>query len=160
MTTREIHFFNIKDTDSSRTPYILDNTCIDYVCDGKEGYICFDGYYYVEDHAPPYPEDEGLEAWNRPSRYSEWLPKKVGMIVHLRETEPSKTEIQENGSTRMFYTMLEDNAYSIEIYKRVIHEKTDRMSEIEEDGEIMNVCFFPTNKQTLYFRVLDTLSKG
>ena len=35
------------------------------------------------------------------------------------------------------------------VYKKVIHESTDEYS---EEGTI---CFFPTNKQTLYFKILE-----
>ena len=98
----------------------------------KEGSIHFNGYYYVEDHAPPYPE---VEPWERPTRYNIWLPRVVIMSVY-------KDDYKE---------------YTIEIYKRIIHESTDKISEIEEDGEPMRVCFFPTNRQTIYFRILSLL---
>jgi len=97
----------------------------------KEGSIHFNGYYYVEDHAPPYPEDLKLEPWERPTRYNKWLPRVVTMSVYEDNTY---------------------NEYQIEIYKRIIHESTDKISEIEEDGEPIRVCFFPTNRQTIYFR--------
>ena len=97
----------------------------------KEGSIHFNGYY-VEDHAPPYPE---VESWERHTRYNIWLPRVVIMSVY-------KDDYKE---------------YTIEIYKRIIHESTDKISEIEEDGEPMRVCFFPTNRQTIYFRILSLL---
>ncbi len=43
----------------------------------------------------------------------------------------------------------------VEILTKTVGESTDRISEIEDDdGEIMNVCFFPTNIITLTFRII------
>lgn len=128
--------------DDYRVPYICSDEPFEYVCDGEEGYITFDGYYYVENHAPPYPEDSDLE---NSGRYPEWLPKTMNMIyVKREEAPPSK--------------VIEETVYTIEIYKKIIHKSTNRISQIEDDdGEVMNVCFFPTNKQTIYFRILETL---
>jgi hypothetical protein len=138
MTTLEIYFRGPK-----KTPYIYNQDTIEYICDGITGSLCFDGYYYVEDTK------------KEEARYSDWLPQTLDMYVKRRETEPYKKEVGENGYTRYFYNTVEENLYTIEIYKRVIHESTDIISQVEdEDGEEMNVCFFPTNKQTVYFRVL------
>ena len=53
---------------------------------------------------------------------------------------------------------VESLQYTVEIYKKVIHENTDIISEIDDaDGEKANICFFPTNRQTIYFRVLEVL---
>jgi hypothetical protein len=125
-------FFRIKNNDS--IPFIYDQNSIVYNCDGNEGSLFFDGYYYVEDHPPPYPEDDVLKPWERPQRHPEWLPKNLEMFVKHDKWE------------KKLY---------IEVYKREIHESTDRISEEEDmDGHPMSVCFFPTNKQTIYFRVL------
>ena len=154
MTTLNIDFQNAPD-DNSSLPYILGQEPIDFKFDGKEGSIFFNGYYYVEDHAPPYPEDEDLDLWDRPRRYKEWLPRKACMFTSLRETEPSKIETHANGSTYTHYNYIEKGLYIIEIYKRVIYECTNQYSELEDEG--MQVCFFPTDKQTIYFRVLENL---
>ena len=138
MTTRQINFYDYEERTSRKTPYICNQEPIEYFCDGKEGYIHFDGYYYVENHAPPYLEDEALG----PRRYDVWLPQKLTMFVQLFEKDN--------------YKELECLQYIVEIYKKVIHENTDVISDIEEgDGEKMKVCFFPTNRQTIYFRVLE-----
>ena len=128
-------------------PYICDKDTIEYTCDGKTGSLTFDGYYYVEDHAPPYPED----ATHYVSRYSDCLQKKHMMYVYHIENDVCK----------------EEHWYLIEIYKRVTHKCTDRISENvciddddDDDGELMNVCFFPTNLQTIYFNILETLPAG
>jgi len=128
MTT--IVFFSSESYSSA--PYIIDNTPIEYVYDGKEGYIIFDGHFHVDDHAPPYPEDDALQVWERPQHYSHWLPIKAEMYVKHMKFEK----------------------IMIEIYKRIIHESTDRISEIEEEGEKMSVCFMPTNRMTIYFRAV------
>jgi hypothetical protein len=152
--TTELHFRS-QDRDQ-RTPYVVNEESVKYTCDGTEGVISFDGYYYVEDHAPPYPEDDALPEWERPHRRSEYLPQTMELYVKIRETEPYREEHMST-FTRVHYKVLEEHWYKIEIYKRVKQESTDRMSEIEEDDGPMSVCFFPTNKQILYFRVLEVL---
>ena len=149
MTVRTVDFCTYEKGVNQRTPYIRGQTPIEYFCDGKEGYIHFDGYYYVENHAPPYPEDEVV----RQRRYGEWLPQKVIMFTQLREKEPYKVEVIDN-VTKTYYKEIENLQYIIEIYNRVIHENTDVISHIDDGGELIDVCFFPTNRQTIYFRVL------
>ena len=151
MTTRQINFYAYEERTSRQTPYICNQEPIEYFCDGKEGYIHFDGYYYVENHAPPYLEDDAFE----PRRYDVWLPQKLTMFAQLFEKEPYKVEVVDNVTT-CCYKELECLQYIVEIYKKVIHENTDVISEIEYDErEKMNVCFFPTNRQTIYFRVIE-----
>lgn len=151
-TVREIQFSSV---DGRRAPYISEEEETVYRLDGSGGSITFNGYFYVEDHAPPYPEDAGLEPW-LVDRHSEWLPKKLRMDVHLRGKEPYKTEIEEGGMfTRVHYRTIERGAYLIEVYKREKHECTDQISEIDDGGEPLDVCFFPTMRQTIWFRVLE-----
>ena len=156
MTTREIHFYNASSEDT-RTPYILGQEPIEYTFDGKEGSIYFDGYYYVEDHAPPYPEDDDIDICERERRHDEWLPKKAIMFTTLRETEPSKVETREDGSIHTEYNYLEKDMYMIEIYKREKDEVTNQYSDMGDEYDGMKVCFFPTRKQRIFFRVLETL---
>jgi hypothetical protein len=152
MTTRQINFYDYEERTSRKTPYICNQEPIEYFCDGKEGYIHFDGHYYVENHEPPYLEDEGLGR----RRYDVWLPQKLTMFVQLFEKEPYKAEVVDNMTTRIYYKELECLQYIVEVYKKVNHENTDVISDIEEgNGEKMKVCFFPTNRQTIYFRVLE-----
>ena len=147
MTRRSVSFYGYEKGIQQRTPYISGQEPIEYVCDGNEGHIHFDGYYYVE--------DEPLEQWDRPRRHQEWLPQKLIMCMQLCEKEPYKVEVV-NNATRSYYKELDKLQCVVEIYKRIIHEKTDVLSEIEDsNGETMNVCFFPTNRQTIYFRVLE-----
>jgi hypothetical protein len=153
MTTHQVYFYGYEKGTHQKTPYIRGQEPIEYFCDGKEGYIRFDGYYYVENHAPPYLEDDALG----PCRCNTWLPQKLIMFSRLFEKEPFNVEVVDN-ATKSYFKELESLQYIIEIYKKEIHENTDVISEIEdEDGEKANVCFFPTNRQTIYFRVLEIL---
>ena len=157
MTTLEINFTPTNSEQSCRMPYIREDP-IDYKCDGVDGHLTFNGYYYVEDHAPPYPEDAELPVWMR-ERHSTWLPQIVKMHALLRETEPEWVERNTVEIwTRYHYKTLEENTYLVEIYKRVKHECTNAYSnDVDSDGDEMRICFFPTDKQTIYFRVLEKL---
>ena len=153
MTRRQINFYEYEIGMRRRVPYICGQEPIEYFCDGKEGYIHFDGYYYVENHAPPYLEDDALGPW----RCNTWLPQKLIMFSRLFEKEPFNVEVVDN-TTKSYFKELESLQYIIEIYKKVIHENTDIISEIEDNNrDTMRVCFFPTNRQTIYFRVLEIL---
>ena len=155
MTTRQVTFYGYEKGIHKQTPYICRQVPIEYFCDGKEGYIHFDGYYYVENHAPPYLEDEALEIWDRPRRYNVWLPQNLNMFVQVCENEPYKVEVLDN-MTKSYYKEVESIQYNVEIYKKEIHENTDVISEIDDDdGAKTKVCFFPTNRLTIYFRVID-----
>jgi hypothetical protein len=153
MTTHKVYFNRYENGTHQQTPYISDQEPIEYFCDGKEGYIHFDGYYYVENHAPPYLEDEALG----PRRYNSWLPQKLVMFSLVFEKEPYEVEVVDN-VTKSYYKEIESLKYIVEIYKKEINEITDVISEIDEgNGEKLNVCFFPTNRQMIYFRVLEIL---
>jgi hypothetical protein len=79
------------------------------------------------------------------------------MFSRLFEKEPCEVEVVDN-ATKSYFKELESLQYIIEIYKKVIHENTDVISEIEDNNrDTMRVCFFPTNRQTIYFRVLEIL---
>lgn len=50
----------------------------------------------------------------------------------------------------------DSDMYVVEILRREKLACTDVSSEVEEEGGYtMNVCFFPTDRQRLYFRVLE-----
>ena len=124
---RHFQFFS-KD---QRNPYII--RLIDYTISDKEGSIAFDGYYYVLD---------------------EEFPIRTFYNTTLREEKPYEEEITNEGHITK-YRNLEDTYYEIEIYDRQKLEDTSRISEIEdEDGSPMRVCFFPTHKQKILFRVI------
>ena len=145
MSITEI-YFNIVDKLETQ-PYITDQKTVEFKCDGKEGSVSFNGYFYVEDTGPPYSEDSPLQTRSKHSRYPEWLPIKSELCVRIRDTK----ETDEYGELKM----LEEYYLVVEIYKRVTHYVTDHTSYVEnDDGELMKACFFPTNRQTIYFRIL------
>lgn len=158
MTTYEIYFQTMSRGDF-RIPYISDGDTVIYKCDGKEGSIEFNGYFYVENSGPPYPEDSdtSLKHWEKPERYSEWLPKKYMMSMTYKEKEPYKIVKDEvKMCSYLYYNELQKDYYAIEIYKKEVYECTNEISEVEdEDGEMMRVCFFPTNKMKIWFRVIE-----
>ena len=132
-----VHFHTANPGDFS-VPYVRHSDSVVYECDGKEGTIAFNGYYYVENGPPPYPEDRNGYVKRR---YSEWLPKRVFMSL--------KPSIKHHKSV----------FYMIEVYKMELFEATNEISEIDdEDGEPMKVCFFPTNRMKLWFRVLEDMN--
>jgi hypothetical protein len=156
MTTVEAHFIYTKV--SEWPPHIMGQEPTAYECDGKEGFITFNGSYYVENHPPPYPEDEAIPVYERKRRYTEYLPMTHFLSVKIRETEPYRVDVSSSVITRNYKT-LEENLYMVEVYKKVVHECTDQYGPVDLDGngELTNVCFTPTNKQTLYFRVLEVI---
>lgn len=168
-TTLEVYFDTLDESDPFSRPLIRDETTIQYECDGKEGVVSFDGYFRVENNAPPYPEDEALPMWERPTRYSVWLPIKLRLFMRRRGKEPYGYKKEPSPFPSFMpwdveyplYHILEEHEYIVEVYKRVIHESTDRISTIEdEDGTPMRVCFNPTYRQTVYFRVLEDITKN
>lgn len=146
--TLEFHPMN-RDT----RPYIQELIDYKYNDVTKEGQIKFNGYYYVDDERE--------------------LPKVTFMHMILNEEEPYKVEdvtdtdssfslrMKELGivcgtCTKYYYNELENRLFKIEFYKREKIENTDVISRIDDDeGGEMDVCFFPTDIQILYFRVLE-----
>lgn len=109
----------------------------------NEGTIEFNGYYYVNDEPP---KDE----WNR--QYSETMPTILLMDVFVMDAESKPVPGEPNSSTR---EIISSDRFLIEVYKRDYIKNTNVISKIEDDdGEEMNVCFFPTDHQRLYFRIL------
>jgi hypothetical protein len=144
--TLEAYFIHVRIEDWP--PHILGQTPIAYECDGSQGYITFNGSYYVENHPPPYPEDEALPKWERPRRYTTYLPQTHFLFIKIRDpTDGSGTAL--------------NTIYMIEVYKKVIHECTDQYGMADlGDGELTRVCFTPTNRQTLYFKVLEVIQSN
>ena len=149
--TLEFHPMN-RDT----RPYIQELIDYKYDEETKEGQIKFNGYYYVDDATE--------------------LPKVTFMHMVLNEDEPYKVEegpvdgdfaarllsagITVGMQTRYYYNELDNRLYEIEFYKREKIENTDVISTIDDDeGGEMDVCFFPTDIQILYFRVLQEFSE-
>lgn len=134
-----------------------------YTCDGSEGIIEFDGYYRLNDGT----DDCYVSCKSLPAKeiISAQLLSDTPRIVsrpnrssHVIELD-SYTTFENMSYTS--YDILEDNLYLIEVYRRETIECTNQISTIEdEDGEEMNVCFFPTDRQRLYFRVLEIISSN
>ena len=133
--------------------YVKDSDSATYECDGKEGVLHFNGYFYVEDEAPSPNEEE-----NKNRRYSDHLPIKMFLHMKRREKEPYKVE-KKPESTTCHYNTLEEHIYYVEIYRRIKHDNTSQYGPVdigtEEEPDIQNVCFYPTCWQTIHFRVLE-----
>lgn len=139
-TKMEIHFY--ANGHERRTPYIQE--LIKYVNDGTEGCIHFNGYYYVYDGT----EDEFTKRYQNVEENC--LPQRLLMDVIVQESEP-----YHKYKCSSWYRPVSHDQYEVEFYKREKIKCTDSISEIEdEDGEPMKVCFFPTDEQLLYFRVI------
>jgi len=139
------------------TSYINITEQLDYQCDGNEGQLMFDGYYYVMD-----VPDNDIE---KEEYAKQCLPQTMTMYMTRYSTNPEDTEtwfteesflgcISQVKHTKT--KKLEAYKYTIEIYKRVKHEDTSRISEFEDEDGPARICFFPTHKQTIYFRILST----
>ncbi len=134
----DINFQGMGPMGSLKTPYIRDGNTVVYECNGKEGSIAFNGYFYIEDGPPENP---------KPWQSSEdWLPKKVCMTITRREDDADGK-------------VLQSCVYLVEIYKKEMYESTNEKSYIEEEGIQVEVCFFPTNRMKIWFRVLEILEE-
>lgn len=133
-TTLDIHFVS-----TGTDPYVMDSDTVTYICDGKEGSLRFNGHFYVEDNE---------------------FPLKMHLFVRRREKEPYKVDMEYNKTTQ-HHKIMEEHMFFIEIYKRIKHNSTDMYGPVDIGAEgqedIQNVCFFPTQWQTIYFRILEVL---
>jgi hypothetical protein len=137
-------------------PYIQE--AFEFECDGLNGFLEFNGYYYV---------DDGVEE----PRFGRCLPKEETIIVTRRLNvppriwrayEPSflKDANGANPLVEMEVTeyRVDQACYKILVERREKIYNTDVLSTVEDaDGEEMSVCFFPTDKQRIHFRVLEVL---
>jgi len=126
----DLRHFQFFSTDR-RDPYI--RRLIDYQISDTEGSIAFDGYYYV---------------------LNEEFPIRTMYNTTLREEKPYEEGTTEEGGTYAKYKNVEDKWYEIEIYDRQKVKDTSKFSNIDEDGESVMVCFFPTYEQKIMFRVI------
>jgi hypothetical protein len=88
-------------------------------------FIEFDGRFHAEDFPLPYI-----------------------MILYEMETTPY---LVEDGTSH--YRMVRSIKQDIEVIRREILEDTSVISEIVEDGEPMSICFTPTCRQRIWFKV-------
>ena len=108
---------------------------------GDKGFLLYDGYHRIENHPPPYPE---YEKWDTP--YEVWFPQPLTMLVIEHDRE-KKERI--------------DITYHICGTKREIIENTNVYSkDVDPWGEEMEICFFPTDKQKLYFDIVRPSTKN
>jgi hypothetical protein len=116
-----------------RDPYI--QRLIEFQVSETDGYIHFDGYYYV---------------------MNEEFPKRVFFNTTVREDKPYEEKQTEYGYECKYRTV-EDKFYEVEIYDRVKIENTSSYDEMEqEDGSKMRICYFPTHEQKIFFKILNT----
>lgn len=152
MVKHTIHFIP-----GSSHPYV--RNVIDFKCNGISGELAFDGYYYVNDDS-----NETL--------YSYTLPKEEKLYVEVISDDPPIITRQmvpsflkdENGERPLIevehteYKILEKHFWKILVYKREKLRNTDVISTVtDDDGEEMNICFFPTDEQRIYFQILQSL---
>jgi hypothetical protein len=115
-----------------RDPYI--QHLIDFQINDLEGYIHFNGYYYV---------------------MNEEFPKRVFFNTTVREDKPYEEKQTEYGCEYKYRTV-EDSFYEVEIYDRIKMENTSSYDEVDEDGHKMRICYFPTHEQKIFFKVINT----
>ncbi len=115
-----------------RDPYV--QHLIDFQINDKEGFIHFDGYYYV---------------------MNEEFPKHIFFNTTVREEKPYEEKQTEYGYECKYRT-IEDSFYEVEIYDRVKIENTSSYDEVDEDGQKMRICYFPTHEQKIFFKVINT----
>jgi hypothetical protein len=158
--------FGNLDDEPRCAPNILDADTVELTINETEGSLTFHGTFQIEDHAPPYPEDAALEEWERPIRSSRHLPIRLNFHMDRRDKEPYGSEPVDDsefppelrsridqeigqgisrGWSRMLYHIYEEHLYLVEIYRRVVHEETER--EMSRRGK----------RQTVYFRILETV---
>jgi hypothetical protein len=118
-----------------RDPYV--QHLIDFYINEKEGYIHFDGYYYV---------------------MNEEFPKRIFFNTTVREEKPYEEKETENGY-ECKYRVIEDKFYEVEIYDRIKMVNTSSYDEVDEDGSKMRICYFPTHEQKILFRVINSFHR-
>lgn len=114
-----------------RDPYV--QKLIEFNISDTEGFIHFDGYYYV---------------------LNEEFPKRIFFNTTVREEKPYEEEIRDNGHHAK-YRIMEDMFYEVEVYDREKIVNTSSYDEVDEDGSKMRICYFPTYEQKIKFRVIN-----
>ena len=131
--SRHFRFYS----NGKREPYIEKLISFNINKSTNEGFIHFNGHYYVDDSE---------------------FPIIMPFIIQLHEDISTKKEIISDSTTHYIFRIVETSFYHVEFYKRETIEDTSVTSVTsvieDEDGEEMNVCFYPTAEQKIYFRVL------
>ena len=137
MAGRSIQFYN-----PNSGPNLYVQTITEYVNNGVEGHLQFNGYYYISDEPDP------------TNIYAKHLPQKH--LMHYTHNEDEPWDVSGNTS---YFRPIENSMYLVNIHTRKIINNTDVISEIDDDdGGRMDVCFFPTNEQIIYFTVIKDLT--
>ena len=137
------------------TPYTSEIYAFE--CDGETGMLEFNGYYYVND--------------DNETRFRDSLPKEETISVQkhlpveprIYSSEGPSAFKDSNGTNPIVSFEVTEYRVDAYIYKILVERReklynTNEISTIEDDdGSEMNVCFFPTDRQRIYFRVLETL---
>jgi hypothetical protein len=137
-------------------PYVQE--AFEFECDGLDGFLEFNGYYYV---------DDGVEE----PRFGRCLPKEETIIVTRRLDVPPRiwrayepSFLKDANGVNPLVEMeiseyrIDQCGYRIVVSRREKIYNTDVLSRIEDNGgEEMDVCFFPTDKQRIHFRVVEIL---
>jgi hypothetical protein len=119
--TTTITFRNL-DGDYFKIPLILDEEQTVYKCDGKQGEIYFNGYYYVNNSVEFKELDDDVE-------YNDSLPLTVEMRMRVHEKTSSTSIINKKGDLHRVYKLIDSKKCKIEIYK-IVREKTTRESNV------------------------------
>ena len=97
--------------------------------DLSEGVLEYDGYFNTEENL---------------------LPLECTLNLYQLEETPYKVE-----GFRSFFKYVFQELCLIEIVKHEIFEDTSVFSEADEDG--MKICYMPTNREKIWFRVLHNM---
>ena len=139
---------------STNNPYFEE--VFDYKCDGEKGELEFNGYYYVND------------ASDTDKQFGCSLPKEELLYVIEKLDIPPRKWNEErsfpfNGENHVLMGECSEQVVNEHLYKILVErrEKIENTSEYgpveDDDGETMNVCFFPTYHQKIYFRILEVV---
>ena len=101
----------------------------------REGSIEYTGYFYIQDSD---------------------LPLCYTMRLYKTEKEPVEIDISGNTTTTTYRTLF-DYIFRVEIFRREQYEDTSQFADDPEEG---CVCFFPTHREKIWFRILEDLSDG
>ena len=116
-------------------------TLFEYQNNGTEGFVEFDGYFYAdigdESEYGVQSNDQTLIVWMRGDGYQ-------------KEGDPYTT----------YFDTLGQEVYEVTFTKREVVKDTSSYGPLEDsDGEEMNVCFFPTKRQRIFFTVQKVVEK-
>jgi hypothetical protein len=140
--------YDIQFTANHQYPHMLE--VYDYACDGERGEVEFNGYYTIHDASEGYDPEISMpkEAHLLVTKYHDEEPRRWTDPADVSGFVTSHTELHRD---RYIYRVL--------IERRVKLQNTNSWSEdVDDDGNVYTVCYFPTDRQRIWFRVLETIS--